>query len=232
MSENENINGDMSKFVSVDTNKMNWQESPSGTVWRKRLHLVGPSEGGQVTSLVMYQANSDFHAHAHPGGEEILVLGGTFSDERGDFTAGTYLLNPEGYEHTPFSKQGGIIFVKLRQYPGNDRSQIVVETQKKDWIQSSVPGISIKMLYSEHSYPEETSLQKWNEGASPGPVTYPGGAEFLVLKGNFQDENGSYGEMSWIRFPAGAEHTPHSPSGCELYIKRGGVAFLDSETQD
>ncbi len=224
----EHINGDMSEFVSVDTNKMQWQESPSGTVWRKRLHLVGPSEAGEVTSLVMYQANSDFHAHAHTGGEEILVLGGTFSDERGDFTAGTYLLNPDGYEHTPFSKEGGLIFVKLRQYPGENRSQIVVESQNKEWIDSTVPGISIKMLYSEHGYTEEISLQKWSEGATPGKISYPDGAEILILKGNLQDENGSYGEMSWIRFPPGAEHAPLSAGGCEMYIKRGGVSMLDS----
>jgi anti-sigma factor ChrR (cupin superfamily) len=225
---NEQINADMSKFVSMDTNSMKWQESPSGTVWRKRLHLVGPSEAGQVTSLVMYEANADFHAHAHPGGEEILVLGGTFSDERGDFTAGTYLLNPQGYEHTPFSKDGGVIFVKLKQYPGDSRSQIVVETQNKEWIESTVPGVSIKMLYSEHNYPEEMSLQKWNKGASPGKLSYHDGAEILILKGSIQDEFGLHREMSWLRYPAGAEHTPSSPEGCEIYIKRGGVSSLES----
>jgi len=31
MSNPEHINGDMSEFVSVDTNKMKWQPSPSGT---------------------------------------------------------------------------------------------------------------------------------------------------------------------------------------------------------
>lgn len=228
MSDNEIINGDMSKFVVVDANSMKWQASPSGTVWRKRLHLVGPTEAGQVTSLVMYECSADFHVHPHPGGEEILVLGGTFSDERGDFTAGTYLLNPEGYEHTPFSKEGGLIFVKLRQYPGKDRSQIVVESQNKEWVQSTVQGISIKMLYSEHNYPEEVSLQKWNEGASPGKLAYPDGAEILILKGSIQDEFGSYSEMTWLRYPAGAEHNPLSPNGCEFYIKRGGVSSLES----
>ncbi|MEM7007696.1 MAG: cupin domain-containing protein [Thermodesulfobacteriota bacterium] len=227
MSKSESINGDMSKYVSVDTNQIKWQESPSGSVWRKRLHLVGPAEAGQVTSLVMYEANSDFHAHAHPGGEEILVLGGTFSDERGDFKAGTYLLNPEGYEHTPFSKEGGFIFVKLRQYPGNDRTQIVVDTQNMKWIES-LSGIHIKMLYSEHGYAEEVSLQKWDRGASPGEVHYPGGAEILILKGDLKDERGTYGEMSWIRLPEGSVHNPVSPSGCEFYIKRGGVSSLDS----
>jgi len=228
MGNAESINGNMSEFVYVDTNKMKWQPSPSGTVWRKRLHLVGPSEAGQVTSLVMYEANSDFHAHAHPGGEEILVLGGTFSDERGDFAAGTYLLNPEGYEHTPFSKEGGIIFAKLRQYPGVDRSQIVVEAQNMDWQESNQPGIGVKTLYTEENYPEEMSLQKWDSGAAPGNVVYPGGAEILLLRGNLQDENSSYGEMSWLRFPPGAEHAPYSPNGCELYVKTGGVSLLDT----
>ena len=83
----DHINGDMSKFVFEDTNKIKWQVSPSGTVWRKSFTWLVRVKAGQVTSLVMYEANSDFHAHSHPGGEEILVLGGTFSDERGDFTA-------------------------------------------------------------------------------------------------------------------------------------------------
>ena len=228
MSENDQINGDMTKFVAVDTKKMKWQESPSGTVWRKRLHLVGPTQGGQVTSLVMYEANSDFHAHSRPGGEEILVLGGTFSDDRGDFTAGTYLLNPEGYEHAPFSKKGGIIFVKLRQYHGENRSQIVVESQNKKWVESGIPGIAIKMLYSEHGYPEQMSLQKWSPGATPGEMSYPEGAEILILKGSLQDQSGLYGEMTWLRYPAGSKHTPESSEGCEIYIKRGGVTSLDS----
>jgi anti-sigma factor ChrR (cupin superfamily) len=156
------------------------------------------------------------------------VLGGTFSDERGDFTAGTYLLNPEGYEHTPFSKEGGIIFVKLRQYPGENRNQIVVDTPNMRWKDSSVAGITFKTLYSEENYPEEMSLQKWDSGASPGNLAYPGGAELLILRSSLQDENGSYGELSWIRYPAGAEHTPYSPGGCELYVKTGGVSLLDS----
>jgi len=228
MNKPEHINGDMSEFVSVDTNKMKWEESPSAGVWRKRLHLVGGAESAQVTFLVMYEANPDFHAHAHPEGEEILVLGGTFSDERGDFTAGTYLLHPQGYEHAPFSKEGGIIFLKRRQYPGNSRGLIVVETQKMDWKDTSCAGIAVKTLYSEDNYPEETSLQKWDSGAAPGKVVYPDGAEILILRGNLQDENSSYGELSWLRFPPRSEHTPYSPNGCELYVKTGGVSLLDS----
>ena len=50
----ESINGDLSVRAMMDTEAMQWAPSPSGTVWRKRVHLVGPPESGQVTSIVRY----------------------------------------------------------------------------------------------------------------------------------------------------------------------------------
>ena len=116
------MNGDMRKRVAVHGAALDWQPSPSGTVWRKRLHLVGGAESGQVTSIVRYEPNATFAAHDHPEGEEILVLEGTFSDEHGDWPSGTHLLNPEGFRHAPFSRDGCVIFVKLRQYAGAGRT--------------------------------------------------------------------------------------------------------------
>ena len=72
----ESINGDLSARIVVDTKTLPWTPSPSGTVWRKRLHLVGPPEAGQVTSLVRYEPHSEFPSHDHPEGEEILLGGG------------------------------------------------------------------------------------------------------------------------------------------------------------
>ena len=106
MTDTTSINGDLTARVVVDTTRMPWTPSPSGTVWRKRVHLVGPAEAGQVTSIVRYEPDSTFHAHDHPDGEEILVLDGVFSDEHGDWPAGTYLLNPQGFRHAPFSRHG------------------------------------------------------------------------------------------------------------------------------
>ena len=108
----------------ADTSRMEWAPSPSGSVWRKRMHLVGPPESGQVTSVVRYEPRSTFHAHDHPEGEEILVLEGVFSDEHGDWPAGTYLLNPEGFRHAPFSREGCTLLVKLRQFPGRERRHV------------------------------------------------------------------------------------------------------------
>src|SRR5262245_60069433 len=41
------INGYLTQQVAMHARTMEWQTSPSGAVWRKRLHLVGSAEAGQ-----------------------------------------------------------------------------------------------------------------------------------------------------------------------------------------
>ena len=131
--EEASLNGDLSQRLVVDTAAMEWTPSPGGHVLRKRLHRVGPPESGQVTSVVQYQPGASFPEHNHPEGEEILVLDGVFSDEHGDWPAGTYLLNPEGFSHAPLSREGCLLFVKLRQYPGTDREHVAIQTNSQSW---------------------------------------------------------------------------------------------------
>ena len=220
------INGDLTVRVAVDTARMPWTPSPSGTVWRKRVHLVGPPEAGQVTSIVRYEPSSTFHAHPHPDGEEILVLDGVFSDEHGDWPAGTYLLNPEGFRHAPFSREGCVLFVKLRQFPGLDRRHVVIDTNGLEWQPGPVPGVTVKPLYSQVGYSDTVRLERWAADAAFGRVTYPAGAELLVLEGTFEDETGSFGGGTWLRFPVGGTHEPSTRADCVLYIKEGGLAYL------
>lgn len=99
------LNADMSIAAVVYSSAMDWQSSPSSTVSRKRFHLVGEAESGQVTSLVQYHPGASFPAHPHPGGEEILVLSGVFSDETGNWPIGSYLLNPAGFTHAPYLRR-------------------------------------------------------------------------------------------------------------------------------
>jgi len=68
---------------------------------------------GVATSIVRYSPGASYPAHSHPGGEEILVLEGTFADEHGRYPAGTYLRNPPGSTHHPYSPDGRVLFVKL-----------------------------------------------------------------------------------------------------------------------
>ena len=212
--------------VAVDTAAMEWSPSPSGTVWRKRVHLVGPAESGQVTSVVRYEPNSTFHGHAHPDGEEILVLDGVFSDEHGDWPAGTYLLNPEGFRHAPFSREGCVLFVKLRQFPGRARAHVVIETAGVSWDATARAGVTTRPLYSQPEFLDSMRLERWAGGADLGRIHYPQGAELFVLDGSFVDEVGTFARGAWLRLPPGAGHSPSTAGGCTLYIKEGGFAYL------
>ncbi len=226
MNDDAPLNGDLEQRIVVATADMDWTSSPSGTVWRKRVHRVGPAESGQVTSGVRYEANSEFPPHDHPEGEEILVLEGVFSDEHGDWGAGTYLLNPEGFRHAPFSKEGCVIFVKLRQYPGLDRQQLQLPTDSIAWSPTAIPGRSKKHLYEQQGYSDRVRLEQWDSGGEFAELEWPEGAELFVISGEFSDEQGSYSAGSWLRLPPGSKHETTSASGVLLYIKEGGFSYL------
>ena len=224
------INGNLSARAAVDTTRMEWAPSPSGSVWRKRVHLVGPPESGQVTSVVRYEPCSRFPAHDHPEGEEILVLEGVFSDEHGDWPAGTFLLNPEGFRHAPFSQPGCVLFVKLRQFPGRERRHVVVDTHKLAWEAGSTPKVACKRLYAQAGFSDLIRLERWQPQADLGTVSYEEGAELFVLEGQFTDEEGAYCAGWWLRLPRGSRHHPRSAEGCTLYVKRSGLRYLRSAT--
>ncbi|MDJ0942499.1 MAG: cupin domain-containing protein [Kiloniellales bacterium] len=220
MSEHE-INGDLSKLAVVHTADMEWQASPSPSVWRKRLDLSGPLEAGRVTSVVRYDADSRFAQHPHPDGEEILVLEGVFSDERGDYPAGTYLLNPEGFSHAPFSREGCVLFVKLRQYPGSDRRQVTIDSKATDLRDGEVAGLEVLDLYGEPKHPERIRLLRLEPGAILDSQVYLGGQEIFVLEGELENGERSYRAGSWARYPAGSRHALTSEGGCLFYEKTG-----------
>ena len=227
----QSINGDLSKRATVDTNAMEWAPSPSGTVYRKRVHLVGPPESGQVTSIVRYEPDSSFPAHDHPDGEEILVLEGVFSDEHGDWPAGTYLLNPEGFRHAPFSKEGCVLFVKLRQFPGREREHHAIDVDSLDWLRSDVAGVTHKPLYEQEGFSDRMRLERWDAGTESSEIAYPQGAELYVVEGEMQDEDGRYPAGTWLRLPAGARHRPATSSGCIIYVKLAAEQYLRTSVE-
>ncbi len=218
---NADLNADFSRSVVVRTAAMEWSPSPAPGVLRKRLELIGEAESGRVTSLVRYAANSSFPSHGHPGGEEILVLAGTFSDEHGDYPVGTYLLNPEGFSHAPFSRDGCDLLVKLRQYPGAGRRHVVVDTANGEWLPGRGPGLTTIPLYAEDGHPESMRLVRIAPGAGVPEHDHPGGEEVFVIDGDIEDAGGAHDAGCWLRHPDGSRHTPRSRTGCTLYVKTG-----------
>ncbi|MES9861613.1 MAG: cupin domain-containing protein [Candidatus Thiodiazotropha sp. LLP2] len=64
-------------------------------------------------ALVKWAPNTQFNSHQHWGGEEILVLEGTFHDEHGSYPKGSWIRSPHLSKHCPFTKDdGALIYVK------------------------------------------------------------------------------------------------------------------------
>ncbi len=213
------IHADFTRAVVVDTTRMDWQASPAGGVWRKRLELIG-REKPRLTTIVRFEPGSRFDEHGHPGGEEFMVLSGTFSDASGDFPAGSYVRNPSGWVHAPWTDKGCELFVKLCQFQPDDRERVIRDTQASpDWQATEQPGLSRLTL---HVHGDETvALYQLAASAKAVAMSYPQGAEILLLEGSCADDASQYAAGTWLRFPAGAHQVLRSGQGCRFYCKSG-----------
>jgi anti-sigma factor ChrR (cupin superfamily) len=214
------INMDLSQRVVINTNEQDWQQSPMQGVWRKPLARED-MERGHATSIVRYEAGASFSEHNHPLGEEILVLEGTFSDQTGDYHAGTYFRNPEGFIHAPFSQKGCVLLVKLHQFQSNDSDHITIDTRSTEWLPGN-GGLQVMPLHSFAT--EQVALVKWPAGERFQPHTHFGGEEIFVLNGEFKDELGSYPAGTWIRSPHLSSHNPYVDKDTLIWVKVGHLA--------
>jgi anti-sigma factor ChrR (cupin superfamily) len=203
-----------------------WQPSPLAGVERRLLDRVG-GEVARATSLVRYAPGSRFERHVHGGGEEILVLEGTFSDEQGDCPAGTYLRNPPGTSHAPWSREGCTLFVKLWQFAAGDDQPVRIDTRSEPWRPGLVPGLEVMPLHEFEGV--STALVRWAPGTRFGAHSHPGGEEILVLEGRLYDEHGEYPAGAWLRNPRWSRHAPYTQDeGALIFVKVGllGAALL------
>lgn len=211
------LNMDLDKIVVINTAEQAWQASPCEGVWRKPLAKEA-AEHGHTTSIVRFDPGCSFAEHDHPLGEEILVLEGVFSDQYGDYSAGTYLRHPPGSKHIPFSKKGCVLFVKLDQFDPNDGEKVCIDTHKADWL----PGQGKLEVMPLHEFENESvALVRWPSNSKFQPHMHFGGEEIFVISGTFIDEYGSYPQGSWMRSPHKSEHFPFVEEETVIWVKTG-----------
>ena len=217
------VNADFSERVVIRTNELPWIASPQPGVERRMLDRIG-DEVARATSLVRYAPASVFEAHDHALGEEFLVLDGVFSDEHGDYPAGTYVRNPPGSHHSPRTKPGCIILVKLRQMALTESVRIVIDTAKWQWGRGDAEGHRRLDLYTNSENGEHVTIERLDAGTSLPAVDCSGGEEIFVLSGGLADEQGEYLSGTWIRNPPGYRRGLTSTSNAVFWAKRGHLA--------
>ena len=216
------INTDLTQRLAIASGDLPWLASPLKGVDRIMLERDG-DELARATSLVRYAPKSSFSHHQHDLGEEFLVLEGVFQDEHGQYPAGTYVMNPPGSSHAPFSESGCTLFVKLRHLGSDQVEREVIDTTNAPWYQGMVPGLNVMPLMRQGS---GSTLVKWAPQTFFNPHRHYGGEEIFVVDGVFEDEHGRYPTGSWIRSPHMSMHKPFSKEGCTIFVKTGHLLSL------
>lgn len=218
------INDDLTKPVLLNAGAMEWVPSPAAGVDRRMLYREG-AEVARATSIVRYAVGSAFPAHVHTGGEEILVLSGTFQDEHGDYPAGSYFRNPPGTSHSPAAAEGCEILVRLWQFRTGDAAQIV-RRPGEGAAQDIRPGAtSARLLFDDGA--ERVTIETWRAGGAV-TVANPRGLEFLVISGSLTVDGEKLSAQGWGRLPAGHDlRAEVGPQGAEVWLKDAPLQHPD-----
>jgi hypothetical protein len=220
------INADFNQRVVVHGSQTPWVDSPIAGVSRRMLDRIG-GEVARATSIVRYAPGSHFSPHTHGGGEEFIVLEGVFQDEHGDFPVGSYIRNPPTTRHTPGSKPGCVIFVKLWQFDLADRTPVMIDMNKMPSVRpAGRAGVSVMPLFEDVR--ETVQMETWDADVEVS-LAAPGGAELLVLGGSFADGGEELTVQSWLRIPQGGSLKAHAgQNGARVWIKTRHLRFTDA----
>ncbi len=96
----------------------------------------------------------------------------------------------------------------------------VVHAAAMDWAPSPAKGVERRMLFRiGEEKARATSIVRYAPDSRFARHGHPGGEEFLVLEGIFQDETGDFPPGTYVRNPPGTGHAPGSRTGCVIFVK-------------
>ena len=127
--------------------------------------------------------------------------------------AGTYVRNPPGSRHVPFSEPGCLIWVKLRQFQTDDLTQTVSA------LNGPIPA-SGQARRDLHEHGEERVAEivaAKGEGIVLSAAGHP--QELLVMEGEIASEANVLGRWGWLRIPAGVGVTLTTAAPTRLFWK-------------
>mmetsp|Transcript_19202 Transcript_19202/g.31463 ORF Transcript_19202/g.31463 Transcript_19202/m.31463 type:complete len:251 (+) Transcript_19202:171-923(+) len=238
----QELNSDKTVMVHVDSDELTWtkaSQAMKGGVWRKMLERKG-AEVARATTIVRFDPHQEFPRHTHNGGEEYVVLAGTWHDDYGTFPAYSYVRNYIGSSHTPKIKEDGCtILVKLRQM-----SKTWEEPETTSWSLPNLVDLKMGKECGAQKFPlfssplERTYVMYFPKGTNEVLFIPLHGLEMFLLAGSLTSELATddtsrlHNKWSWTRLPNDTSSpqklfisTDHE-DGAYAWIKEG---HLDSD---
>ena len=191
--------------IILSSNLFQWEKSYVPGVDRIKFEREF-EESGIATSIVKYSPNTSFSHHTHKGGEEFIVLEGTFHDENGKHERLHYVRNPIGSMHSPYTLHDGcVIFVKLGQMKPEEKSvSIEVKNNSKNTVLFE-SGLE-KVILSNLKKGETLELSD---------------SEVLIISGKAKVRGINIGKYGWCRVSAKDRERMVALEDCIVYTKIG-----------
>lgn len=202
------MNSNYDQKVFLNTTTLQWEETKAKGVLKKLLS----SKDDTQTALIKLEENTVLSQVPKSNSVEIFVLEGTYINEYGEFTQGSYLRLPNEDESLVKSIDGCIVFRKINYF--DDDQTTIIDTSSSQWL-SGQGNLEVLPLH------QQTALVKWPKNEKFAPHKHWGGEEILVLKGVFMDEHGQYPQGSWIRSPHLSVHFPYVEEETIIFVKTG-----------
>lgn len=211
------LHTDKTKTVLVRTSQQEWLVTSQASGVSRRLIERRGGDIARATTVVKFEPDKSFPRHVHVGGEEFVVLDGTWRDDYGNFPKYCYIRNFIGSGHQPqIGHDGCVILVKLCQmhptiHPEpahtawSDLGPEAVRRRGKEIRPDSGSGCMPFHELVVFESPLETVKMLLLPGGATVRVPVPdGGREMFVVDGTFVSSLGTHDERSWCRLASQA----------------------------
>jgi anti-sigma factor ChrR (cupin superfamily) len=91
----------------ADIGSLSFQELRPGV----EIHVLHEAPDGARVAVLRYAAGAEVPPHRHEGYEYIFVLEGAQRDERGSYSAGSFVVNEPGMTHRVTSDSGCVVLI-------------------------------------------------------------------------------------------------------------------------
>jgi quercetin dioxygenase-like cupin family protein len=99
----------LQEVTMVDTDSIGWK------AFRDNASIKNLVKEGIQVDLIKLEPNSQFDEHVHESAEWIYVLKGSFSDEKGTYSKGHFVVNEKGSKHATKSGAEGCEVIVIKR---------------------------------------------------------------------------------------------------------------------